>query len=355
MDVHNILQKIADSTQRSVLVTIASVEGHAYRKAGAMMLLMENGSAIGSISPGCMEADLIERVEGILASNTHQLVEYDMKSEDDAAWGEAIGCGGTVRVLLEPVAGVLLEHLLEVKRKLEMQVAVSLKRVIVEESKSIRYKLISARASGFENQKMCSLNEQELIVSTMFSPMPRLIIFGAGNDAIPVAQLARRIGFQVIIADWRAELCTNERFEDAAFIIGFPKKSLMQLNLTEQDYVIVMSHHLRWDREFVQNMLSTRLKYAGIMGSKARTKRVLEGISVPPWFHSPVGLHISAEGSEEIAISILAELIRIRRGNETVDHTEEDACESEYNRDIFGRREKQPDGSAQAIHHAAQG
>jgi xanthine dehydrogenase accessory factor len=339
MDVHNILQKIADSIQRSVLVTIASVEGHAYRKAGAMMLLMENGTAIGSISPGCMEADLIDRVEGILASNTHQLVEYDMKSEDDAAWGEAIGCGGTVRVLLEPVAGVLLEHLLEVKRKLELQVVVSLKRVIVEESKSIRYKLISARANGFENQKMCSLNEQELILSTMFSPMPRLIIFGAGNDAIPVAQLARRIGFQVIIADWRAELCTNERFEDAAFIIGFPKKSLMQLNLTEQDYIIVMSHHLRWDREFVQNMLSKRVKYAGIMGSEARTKRVLEGISVPPWFHSPVGLHISAEGPEEIAISILGELIKIRRGNEAVDRTEGDACEAEYNRDIFGRGE----------------
>jgi xanthine dehydrogenase accessory factor len=339
MDVHNILQKIADSIQRSVLVTIASVEGHAYRKAGAMMLLMENGSAIGSISPGCMEADLMERVEGILASNTHQLVEYDMKSEDDTAWGEAIGCGGTVRVLLEPVAGVLLEHLLEIKRRLDEYIAVSLQRVIVEESKSIRYKLISARTHGFDNQQVVGLNEQELIVSTVFTPMPRLIIFGAGNDAIPVAQLARRIGFQVIIADWRPGLCTKERFEDAAFIMGFPKMSLMHQNLTEQDYVIVMSHHLHWDRMFVKNMLSKRVKYAGILGSKARTERVLEGISVPPWFHSPVGLHISAEGPEEIAISILGELIKIRRGNEAVDRTEGDACEAEYNRDIFGRGE----------------
>jgi xanthine dehydrogenase accessory factor len=355
MDVHNILQKIADNAQRSVLVTIASVEGHAYRKAGAMMLLLDNGLAIGSISPGCMEADLMERVEGILASNTYQLVEYDTKSEDDAAWGEAIGCGGTVRVLLEPVGGALMEHLLKVQRKLDQHIAVSLKRVIVKESKSIRYKLISAHDAGFENQQMRGLNVRELIVSTLFSPMPRLIIFGAGNDAMPVAQLAHRVGFRVVIADWRAGLCTNERFEDAEFIIGFPRKSLMQLNLTEQDYVIVMSHHLRWDREFVQNMLAKRVKYAGIMGSKARTKRVLEGIKVPHWFHYPVGLHISAEGSEEIAISILAELIRIRSGNEVVDRKERDACEAEYNRDIFGRGEKQPDGSAQAFHHSIQG
>jgi xanthine dehydrogenase accessory factor len=355
MYVHDILQNIADGHQRSVLVTTVSVEGHAYRKAGAMMLLMEDGSSIGSISPGCMEADLLERVEGILVSNTHQLVEYDMKSEDDAAWGEAIGCGGTVRVLLEPVAGVLLEHLLEVKRKLDQNIAVNVKRVIVEESKSIRYKLITARAAGFENQQMYQLNEQELIVSTVFSPMLRLIIFGAGNDAIPVAQLARRVGFQVIIADWRAGLCTNERFQDAAFIIGFPKKSLMHLNLTEQDYVIVMSHHLRWDREFVQNMLSNRVKYAGIMGSKARTNRVLEGITVPPWFHTPVGLHISAEGPEEIAISIMAELISIRRGNEEVDGKAAEPLEAEYSKDIFDLREKQPEETAQAYHQAAQG
>jgi xanthine dehydrogenase accessory factor len=355
MYVHDILQKIADGHQRSVLVTTVSVEGHAYRKAGAMMLLMEDGSSIGSISPGCMEADLLERVEGILVSNTHQLVEYDMKSEDDTAWGEAIGCGGTVRVLLEPVAGVFLEHLLEVKRKLDQNIAVNVKRVIIEESKSIRYKLITTRAAGFENQQMYQLNEQELIVSTVFSPMLRLIIFGAGNDAIPVAQLAHRVGFQVIIADWRAGLCTNERFQDAAFIIGFPKKSLMHLNLTEQDYVIVMSHHLRWDREFVQNMLSNRVKYAGIMGSKARTNRVLEGITVPSWFHTPVGLHISAEGPEEIAISIMAELISIRRGNEEVDGKVAEPLEAEYSRDIFERKEKQPEETAQAYHQAAQG
>jgi xanthine dehydrogenase accessory factor len=348
MDVHNILQEIANGSQRSVLVTTVSVEGHAYRKEGAMMLLLENGSTIGSISPGCMEVDLMERLEGILASNTHQLVEYDMKSEDDAGWGEAIGCGGNVHVLLEPVTGVLLEHLLEVKRRLDQHIAVSLKRFILEENQSIRYKLISARAAGFENQQMRSLNEQELIVSTMFYPKPRLIIFGAGNDAIPVAQLARRVGFQIIIADWRAGLCTNERFEDAEFIIGFPKKSLMQLNLTEQDYVIVMSHQLRWDREFVQNMLSKRVKYVGIMGSKARTMRVLEGISVPSWFHTPVGLHIGAEGPEEIAISIMAELISIIRSNEGVDSKEAEPLEAEYSRDIFGRREKQPDRLAQA-------
>src|SRR5438309_901700 len=119
MDIHNIIADIANNKQRSVLVTTISVQGHAYRKEGAMMLLKEDGLTIGTISPGCMEVDLLERVPNILLKNESMLVEYDMQDVDDFSWGEAIGCGGKLQVLLEPVSGNLLEHMLEIKRKLD--------------------------------------------------------------------------------------------------------------------------------------------------------------------------------------------------------------------------------------------
>jgi xanthine dehydrogenase accessory factor len=116
MDIHNIINEIASNSQRYVLATTISVQGHSYRKAGAMMLILENGLTIGCISPGCLEVDLLERVPDILLTNKSQLVEYDMLSEDDYSWGEAIGCGGKLQVLLEPVTDALHEYILEIKR-----------------------------------------------------------------------------------------------------------------------------------------------------------------------------------------------------------------------------------------------
>jgi xanthine dehydrogenase accessory factor len=143
MDIHNIITEITSHSQRSVLATAISVQGHAYRKAGAMMLMLESGLTIGCISPGCLEVDLQERVSGILLSNKSQLVEYDMLSVDDLSWGEAIGCGGKIQVLLEPVSDALLEFILEIKRKLDQGIEVHFSRQIARDGASVKYKLMT--------------------------------------------------------------------------------------------------------------------------------------------------------------------------------------------------------------------
>jgi xanthine dehydrogenase accessory factor len=312
MDIHRIITEIASHLQRSVLATTVSVEGHAYRKEGAMMLMLENGLTVGCISPGCMEVDLLERVADVLLTNKPQIVEYDMLEADDLSWGEALGCGGKVRVLLEPVSGNLLEQMLEIKRKLDQGVEVHFIRMIDREGTRVKYKLLPLSKSLDDLKNLHGMDEKVLFFAQTFSPKPRLIVFGAGNDTQPIVELAYRFGFQIIVADWRPLLCTKERFGEAEFVVGFPKKILKQLRLNEKDYVIVMSHHLRWDSEFLQGMAQTRLKYVGIMGSRSRCELLLKEIIVPKWFHAPIGLAIGAEGPEEIAISIIAELIRVR-------------------------------------------
>jgi xanthine dehydrogenase accessory factor len=355
MDIYNIVAEIAKNPVRSVLATIVSVQGHAYRKEGAMMLLMENGLTIGSISPGCMEADLLERVQVILSTNTSQLVQYDM-SEDDVLWGETIGCGGSVQVLLEPVVGELLENMIEIKRKLDQGADVQLIRLIENEGLNIQYKLVPFANDSVEFRRVLGQEGKSTMYKMLFSPKPRLIIFGAGNDTRPIAELARKSGFHLVVADWRSDLCTNERIEGAEFVIGFPKKAMINLRLNEKDFVIVMSHHLRWDREFLQEICKLRLRYIGVMGSKTRCKQLLIDLIVPEWLHAPIGLGIGADGPEEIAVSILAELIQVKRANQKAKHLDKDGIhETKHSGDLFGRGKKQSDGASEAFHRALEG
>jgi xanthine dehydrogenase accessory factor len=356
MDIHNIIAEIVSNTQRSVLATTISVQGHSYRKVGAMMLMMEGGLNVSCISPGCLEVDLLERVSGILLTNKSQLVEYDMLSEDDLSWGEAIGCGGKIQVLLEPVTDELLEHILEIKRKLDQNVEVQFIRLIDSDGTHVKYKLLPLSKGLSERRDTPGLDEKTLLFPQTFSPKPRLIIFGAGNDSIPIVELGCKSGFRIVIADWRPLLCAKERYSDAVeFVIGFPKNILKHLRLNDKDYVIVMSHHLRWDGEFLQGLSLAVVKYVGVMGSHSRCGQLLKDMKVPEWFHAPVGFSIGADGPEEIAISILAELIRVRRMGAKAKYMDKgDHHEAKSGWDLFSRGEKQSDGSTQIIHQASE-
>jgi xanthine dehydrogenase accessory factor len=351
MGIRGILRKAESCEQRSVLATVIEVEGHAYRKTGSAMLLMEDGTLLGSISPGCMESDLQARIPHILESGAPEIVDYDFRSEDDILWGEDMGCGGEIRVLLEPLSGTLLVHLQEVNRLLDGGKSVILTRIIRRLPLRVMYRMLSIMPGEKSHQLSIPIAADEQCYVCNLTPEPRLIIFGAGNDTIPVAKMAASSGFETIVADWREGLLAEERFPDAECVLGLPVKLLKEFKLKESDYVVVMSHQLRRDREFLQMIEPYKLQYVGIMGSSARTDLLLEGMSPPAWFHYPVGLNIGADGPEEIAVSIVAELIQIKRSNER--RWDKDGGHEEANhRDIFGRWKKQSNAASQAFHRA---
>ncbi|MEW9701892.1 XdhC family protein [Paenibacillus sp. SI8] len=314
MEAYDILAAVEEGIQDAVLVTVIYVEGHAYRKQGAMMLLMEDGCSLGSISPGCLEADLAEYGAAVRGSGKPQMVEYDMRPSDDFGWGETIGCGGLLRILLEPVAGALKDKLLSVKAGVDNGAAVGLARSFADSYATIRYELFSVKEAGSSADSTDSTRLTELSTYTSyFKPKPRVVVFGANQDAMPLVQLALHAGFRVIVADWRETLCTPERFPGAQLAVAFPDCLFDELNLNERDYVVVMSHQYQKDAAFVQRALTSKLRYLGIMGSTERTENMLEGLERPTWLHYPVGLRIGSEGPIENAISIVAELISIRR------------------------------------------
>ncbi|PZT52473.1 XdhC family protein [Paenibacillus silvae] len=333
MEMHD-LCAIAMREARSVLATAIKVEGHAYRKQGVSMLLTEDGCIYGSISPGCLESDLQERVSGVLETGQLELVAYDMRPEDDLSWGETIGCGGLVIVLLEPVRGELRTMMQQMRLCLDTGASVSLIRSFDEDWRGVKYAcarldsgqgpLVPIKRDKKDRNDRNDRNDKKnrsdrdkwnlpQKLTSVYVPKPRLIIIGAGNDVMPVVKLSRLAGFRVLVTDWRESLCTAERFPEAELMSGFPQEVCSQLNIHDQDYILLMSHQFPREREWLALLENHSYTYLGIMGSRTRTARLLDGMPPLKHVHSPVGLSIGADGPEEIAISIAAELIACRR------------------------------------------
>ncbi|ANE47648.1 hypothetical protein SY83_16690 [Paenibacillus swuensis] len=335
MDSYQLLTNVTKyKDMPSVLATIVDVQGHAYRKAGASMLFRTTGESIGSISPGCLEADLAQRIDDVWNTGKHQFVDYNLHPEEDVIWGEAIGCGGKIRVLLEPVSG-LLKSLLELafahmnhNRKLYLY------REFYDDH--IRYTSSLTAASSISSN----------LFETCFSPRERCIIFGAGDDAIPLQRILINLNFRVVIADWRAELCMPERFSEAEFIIGDSEYCVNRLKPRSGDYVYVGSHHYHHDRKVLELLTKMKLAYLGVLGSTKRVDMLFKGISRPDYVKAPAGISIGAEGAEEIAVSVASELILVRKQLMfQITGRDQDA----NSRLVHGSRGKQENGSAQAF------
>lgn len=335
-EIHRILEIIECTDQRSILATITHVEGSAYRKEGASMLFLEDGSQIGVLSAGCLEADLAARVPELLESAVSCSFVFDMKTSDPLSWGEGPGCDGIVHVTMEPVSDTLVKHLRTLKENLDQRnEVVHIKTFSPDRSVSDYIFLTGHRRFGEWRgplpQELLDLTASEVsrksgmkpvssIQTTIFVhtyyPKPRLMIFGAGADARPLAAFAAATGFSVLVSDWRPALCNRTYFPEAeALIVGFPEEILETIICASYDSAIVMTHNFRRDQQLIRLLSERQLGYLGILGSKKRAERLLHGEPVPVNVHSPVGIAIGAEGPAEIAVSILADLIHTYRNS----------------------------------------
>ncbi|OLS40545.1 XdhC family protein [Bacillus sp. MRMR6] len=334
--IHEILDAVYLSSEEDVLTTIIHVEGSAYRKEGTSMLIRKDGTKVGLLSAGCLETDLQYRVLENRENMTSHTVVYDMRDEDDLQWGQGAGCNGVIRVLLEPIDACLRDHLSKVKYFLDNGSRVTILKKLSTEHSVSDYLFFADHNQFFgkwhggvansvkelitqiHNSKpksgvtYCPKLSSEIYNHT-FEPKPRLRVFGAGTDAIPLVKLASNAGFSVLVTDWRSDWCTEDNFPDAdQLIVGFPSEVIPTLHLTTKDFILILTHNFQRDKEILSYLLEKDLNYIGILGSRARTERLFDGKPIPPQISSPVGMSIGAEGPEEIAISVAAELIQQR-------------------------------------------
>jgi xanthine dehydrogenase accessory factor len=342
---HDILHSIS-APNEDVLATIIRVEGSAYRKEGTSMLFRKDGSKVGLLSAGCLESDLSCRVEEMSGTNDPQTVVYSLQAEDDLSWGQGSGCNGVISVLLEPINQPLHEHLTMLKshlnlgnkvtliKKLDKNLTVSSYLYMADDTtifgswtdedlligKTLlkRYHHLTPKSGTIYSPELAS----HLYIHT-FEPKPRLIIFGAGDDVIQLVNLAANTGYSVVVSDWRPALCNKEIFPKVdQIIVGFPEESLKQLTFKPSDSVVIISHNFQRDKEYLDSLLHHELTYLGVLGSRKRTERLLGGKEIPSRLKSPIGLSIGAEGPEEIAVSIVADLIQHRKRREVGLHEE---------------------------------
>lgn len=319
-----ILDGLLEDQDEAVLATIVQVEGSAYRKAGASMLFKKNGERVGLLSGGCVEEDLFQRISEMADQLTSALISYDMRAEDDLSWGMGAGCNGMIHIYAERITQEKRRHYERVRECLHSGKAVT----AVKQVKSSRYLFLSENGC-FGNWPDAPLQDIQRIASTIhlphfdpstnmfiqrIEPKPRLILFGAGPDIVPLANLAADTGFSVIVTDWRPAYCTSPLFPKAdQLITAFPEQMLNEFQFFPQDAAVVATHHFQHDQAIVDCLFSQHLHYIGLLGSANRTKRLLNGKQPPAHFYSPVGLKIGAEGPEEIAVSVVAEIIQTRK------------------------------------------
>jgi xanthine/CO dehydrogenase XdhC/CoxF family maturation factor len=342
--------------KKSALATVVHVEGSSYRRPGARMLVTEDGELTGAISGGCLEGDALRKARLVISQDKALLVTYDTMDDDDATLGVGLGCNGIIHILIEPIPVHNPDHPIQKLREFlsQRQEAVlvtlfcladrhapqpgtclmlkasgtlkghcddaAIETSVVAEAK----KVLKLKASRVKNYFS---HEKHLTAFIEFlQPAVSLIIIGAGNDIMPLVQMADILAWETTVVDGRPNYATVERFPDATrVLVSKASQVLDQVTIDPQTAFVLMTHNYNYDWEILKALMEKEVSYIGVLGPKKKMERMivdLEKANVQQPLRSnlygPVGLDIGAETSEEIALSVLSEIkavISMRQGN----------------------------------------
>lgn len=307
----------AEAGRGAVLATVVETWGSAPRRVGAQLVIAADGEMQGSVSGGCVEGAVVLEALEALEQGASKLLEYGVSDGDAFAVG--LACGGTIRILLEPVGDVLPLSLLKdlvtaraARDAVAYEVTLSTgERRLVKDAYETRFAM---NRSGFE--------EGGDVFVAIHNPPLRLIIVGAVHIAQALVPMARVAGYDPIIIDPRGAFGSTERFPGETLIAEWPDEAVEQIGLDRGTAVVLLTHDPKLDDPALHLALHSNCFYIGALGSKrthaARAERLAQaGFTAEQIarIHGPVGLDIGASGPPEIAVSILAEMTRVlRRG-----------------------------------------
>jgi xanthine dehydrogenase accessory factor len=253
-DFYEEILKLRSEGRRGALATIVTAKGSTPREVGAKMLIYEDGKFLGSIGGGCMEAEVWQEAMKVMEEDKPKILHLDLtgRSEEDAG----MICGGVMDVYLEPIA-----------------------------------------------------------------PTPRVYIFGGGHISLFVSKISSMVGFQVVVIDERPQFASKERFPEADEVIAEDFEMVLpKLKVNRSSYLVIVTRGHTYDQEVLDWALGQEVRYIGMIGSRVKIRTVydnLKGKGIKPeqlqQVHAPIGLDLGALTPEEIAVSIVAEMIKVRR------------------------------------------
>ena len=329
--------------QKTALATVVLVEGSSYRRAGARMLITEEGQLTGAISGGCLEGDALRKARMVILQQKPMLVTYDTTDEDDAKLGIQLGCNGIIHILIEPLDPelpdnpiALFTHSFTKREPAAIVTLFNLNDRHGEQYGTCLFIDMDGQTTGTPpdqfksdliNDACAILQDANPFTRTyinkeaytcfieLLRPVIKLVVVGAGNDAIPLIKMAKVLGWFVTLVDGRPNYITNERFPMAdKLIIAKPAEVIAQIKPDDRTVLMMMTHNYNYDSALLVHLLPLNLPYIGILGPKKRMHKMLEEIPSAGKeadyvnLHGPAGLDIGSETPEEIALSILAEI-----------------------------------------------
>jgi xanthine dehydrogenase accessory factor len=356
-ETREILDKVLSfsADERAILATVIDVRGSGYRLPGARMLILENGDTFGTVSGGCLEADVMERAKKVLESGEAEVFTYDTTEDENSVFSLNMGCRGVIRILLEAVDknSVLLRTLSLADKRRERQTVVTLVSAENGQETKIGVRVFFSEAvqfhsnnppvfldlfpslrgeirSFFESGKDYGLHTFEMPEGSFefafenIKPSVSLLLFGAGADAIPMVRIAAEAGWQFTVFDHRPAFLTAERFPAAEKLVLLKADGPVErISADDRTAAVIMTHNYGRDREILPALLGSDVFYIGALGPKKRTTQILDEIALAgkaftkeqiAKLYAPVGLDIGGDTPEGIALSIVSEIQGVLSG-----------------------------------------
>jgi len=355
-EIKDIIRSFDEAQQQgkqTALATVVHLDGSSYRRPGARMLITDEGQLTGAISGGCLEGDALRKALLVMSQQRSMLVTYDTMDEDDAKFGIGLGCNGIIQVLIEPInpgepdnpiqllrivaekrekAVVVTLFSLEnkkdtqpgtrllLKENYQQERNTPLKEILVKDGmKTLREGRSVFRTYQTESQNLTAFIE-------LVEPAVSLIAIGAGNDVVPLIAMAEILGWETTVIDGRPAYAKKERFVPSCqVLLSKPENVISQIEIDNRTVFVLMTHNYNYDMAMLHQLLIKNVIYVGMLGPKKKLDRILgelrdQGASFTEEqlasVHSPVGLDIGAETSEEIALSILSEIKAVLSGKQ---------------------------------------
>jgi xanthine dehydrogenase accessory factor len=347
-DVLRAIEEGRAAGERMALATVVGVRGSTYRREGARLLVRETGKPVGTISGGCLEGDVRVTASEIMADGVPRLLHFDLTAEDEAVWGWGLGCNGVIDVFVEPAEGAIATAA-AIRRAIEERRPLA--AIVVTESTTGRPRPGARMLVHADGRPEGSLGDVELdslalqdamqalaeersgvvelapgvrtFVEALVPPI-RLLVCGAGHDAIPLVRQAAGLGWSVTVIDDRDAFLKPHRFPEAERLVKTePIDAASAAGVDERSHVVVMSHNFLRDKDYLRSFLGSRAPYIGMLGPAARLHKLLdalhaEGHDPDPAdllpVRGPAGLDLGGDGPDEVSWAIVAEILAVHHG-----------------------------------------
>jgi xanthine dehydrogenase accessory factor len=347
-DIYSEIVKALEKKEKVALATLITRVGSAPRAVGAKYLVKEDGTSLGSIGGGCVEAEVWQEAQKVIEKREGRVLHFELTSEQLAEGG--LVCGGNIDIFLEPLKEDFLniyEEAARIRQKGGSAVLATLvsvdgdftkgesSKVLMKASGEkvgsllggveLEKKILSEREAVLREKKpkILVFSHEDRSVEVLLEPVfcePTVYIFGGGHVSEQVAPLAKNVNFKLVIIDDREMFANRERFPEAdEVIVSEFEKCFDRLNIDDSSYIVIVTRGHLYDGIVLEQAVKTNARYIGMIGSKKKIKTLYEvlvkkGISKEALnrVHAPIGLDINSETPEEIAVSIVAELIKVR-------------------------------------------